>query len=156
MAVITLEDLLNSPAMEHYGIKGMRWGVRRKRGPDGTVGSSEDAAKALTTAKTIKKHGTSAVSNDDLRALVNRINLEKDYLRATAEKSRVEKGQAVVGRMLSLGKTTNDVLKFTTSPAGKLVVEAMGAQNSKAVKAINRAVGVDQAVKGKKGKKKKK
>lgn len=29
----------------HYGIKGMKWGVRRKEGSDGTVGSSNRAAK---------------------------------------------------------------------------------------------------------------
>lgn len=29
----------------HYGIKGMKWGVRRKEGPDGTVGSANRAAK---------------------------------------------------------------------------------------------------------------
>lgn len=36
MSDITSEDL----ELFHYGIKGMKWGVRRKEGPDGTVSSN--------------------------------------------------------------------------------------------------------------------
>lgn len=32
-------DLTYDNYLAHYGIKGMKWGVRRKPGPDGTVGS---------------------------------------------------------------------------------------------------------------------
>lgn len=31
--------------LAHYGIKGMRWGVRRKPGPDGTIGSGSGKTK---------------------------------------------------------------------------------------------------------------
>ena len=31
--------------LEHYGIKGMKWGVRRKPGPDGTIGTGSGKTK---------------------------------------------------------------------------------------------------------------
>lgn len=34
--------------LAHYGILGMKWGVRRRRGPDGTVGSATSKINSLT------------------------------------------------------------------------------------------------------------
>lgn len=121
---------LSSNILEHYGIKGQRWGVRRPRGSDGLVGTSEDAKKASEVAAKVKRGGTKAASNEELRSLVNRINLERDYARATAEKTTVEKGQDRVARILSVGATANNVLAFSTSPAGKLIAESLGVKSA--------------------------
>lgn len=62
--------------LAHYGIRGMKWGVRRKNAPSV---SSPDATKAKEVAAVVKKHGTKAVSNKELQDLVTRMNLEQQY-----------------------------------------------------------------------------
>lgn len=82
--------------MFHFGIKGMKWGVRRERGPDGTVGgghpASEDAIKAVKTQMTINKTGTlNSVSSKDLKQLVDRMDLEKRYVNMTLHAAPAKK-----------------------------------------------------------------
>ena len=73
-------DAFEGESIEHFGVKGMRWGVERSRTARTDDNSkSADAARAHATADTIKKHGVNAVSNADLQHLVNRSNLEKQH-----------------------------------------------------------------------------
>lgn len=90
-----LDDIL-----EHFGIKGMHWGVRRSRAADGRVrgpsrptrpGISSDAAKAKTSHTTAKTHGLDALSNPDLQHLVSRMNLEQQYTRLTSGEKTTSK-----------------------------------------------------------------
>lgn len=87
----TLDEIL-----EHHGIKGMHWGVRRSRGSDGLVGGSskktsshplsDDAKRAQETHARIKSAGgTHVVSNQDLQHLVNRMNLEQQFSRLSLQ-----------------------------------------------------------------------
>lgn len=71
----TAEDIL-----AHYGIPGMKWGVRRSRDSStGRVGTSEDAAKASEYRKQAKKSGVSTLSNAQLSDLNRRLELESKY-----------------------------------------------------------------------------
>lgn len=42
----------NDQYLAHYGIRGMKWGVSRKRGPKGTVGETADAKSAAAAKST--------------------------------------------------------------------------------------------------------
>lgn len=85
----------------HYGVKGMRWGVRRKN-----VGSADekvvstDAAKAAGAREKAKKQGKQALSNDEMQALVNRMNLEKQLSQLTPP-TRTQAGAKYVSKLLS-------------------------------------------------------
>lgn len=76
--------------LAHYGIKGMRWGVRRADGPDGNVSSNpaakippaDDAVKALAYKKIAKSSGTQSLSNEELKLLLTRVELETKYSKA--------------------------------------------------------------------------
>ena len=102
----TLEEVL-----AHHGIRGMKWGVRKRRGSDGKVSGgststpphvSEDAMLARTAHETVKKHGsTDPLSNKDLQHLVNRINLEQQYNKLTTQPSKVNKGAKIAGSILA-------------------------------------------------------
>jgi hypothetical protein len=61
-------------ALLHYGIKGMRWGVRRKN-PSSSSSASEDYVRARSAAS----KPTSSLSNQEMRALIERMELEKRY-----------------------------------------------------------------------------
>lgn len=133
-------------AMMHYGIKGMKWGVRRKAGADGTVGGSsggsgggasggsggdgggsplsrlrqkqttkqkiqqkinrpmtEDAKDAAAGRRTSGQHGTDALSNKELKALVERMNLEQQYAQLQANgkaKTARQAGQSYISEIL--------------------------------------------------------
>lgn len=81
--------------LEHHGVRGMKWGVRRSVNPStGLVSrkSSEDQIHTDRIASKISKHGTSTASNKDLQDLTRRIQLESDFKRIStspeAAKSR--------------------------------------------------------------------
>lgn len=84
----------------HYGIKGMRWGVRRKEGPDGTVGSRhgtkpKEKAEASEDSKKVaklKKRSVKSLSNQELKELNKRLDLEQNYKRLTTKPSTLKKG----------------------------------------------------------------
>lgn len=116
--------------LAHHGIKGMSWGVRRRRGKSGTVSSttphsnvSDDAAKAQGAHATVKKHGsTDPLSNQELSHLVNRINLEQQYVRLTTPKKNA--GRKFVQEVL-LGVGKQQVTKLASDAATKAVSGAM-------------------------------
>lgn len=82
-----IEDSMNK-ILEHHGVKGMHWGVRRSRGPDGHVKgpskkssgheSSEDSKQAEASKAKVKAAGGHHVlSNQELEQLNKRMNLEQ-------------------------------------------------------------------------------
>lgn len=64
------EELIEK-ALAHYGIKGMKWGVRRKRGKGGRVSSD------YSTSRKILKKKISEMSDDELRKLNKRLEMEQ-------------------------------------------------------------------------------
>lgn len=68
----------------HYGVKGMRWGVRKQRIKD---------AKRWTSKKQAKIDG---MSDDQLRRINNRIRLEKEYRQLT--QTRMERYRSKAGK----------------------------------------------------------
>lgn len=68
----------------HFGVKGMRWGVRKKRIKD---------AKKWTAKKQAKIDG---MSDDQLRRINNRIRLEKEYRQLT--QTRMERYRNKAGK----------------------------------------------------------
>lgn len=123
----SLEEVL-----AHHGIRGMRWGIRRKRGPGGTVGSgspshpatSEDAANAKEFHDRAKTHGTHTLSNKELQHLVNRINLEQQYSRVTSNQGKKNAGKKFAKEILiGVGKT--QITKLASDAATKAVSGAL-------------------------------
>lgn len=85
----------------HYGVKGMRWGVRRGEGTptavivkdkgkklktEGGKGlpAHEDAVRARTIGQKGRASGTKALSNEELQAYATRLNLEQNVKRLEA------------------------------------------------------------------------
>lgn len=122
----------NGSELEHHGVKGMKWGIRRKTGSSGlataaghtakgiaaakqvhtktlkTRHHSEEAKQAHEIAKKVQKHGVHSLSNDELKALTARFDLEQKYskMRETQSTKKHKKKKAVAGFILDVGTTT--------------------------------------------------
>lgn len=120
---------LDGAQLAHFGIKGMKWGVRRSRSQlarnhTANPEDSVDAVRARETLATIKSKGSlSAVSDADLNHLINRLNAEKRF--AEVNPAGLDKKHAQVKKALAVGGTMNDAIKFVNSPAGKLVFSSV-------------------------------
>lgn len=97
--------------LEHFGVKGMHWGVRRPGTGTPSSHVSADHLKAQQVHHLIKQHGVKAASNEDLQTAITRLNLEQQHARLVATPSRVDKGHSFVKRTLGITKTGLDVAK---------------------------------------------
>jgi 2'-5' RNA ligase len=97
-------------ALSHYGVKGMRWGVRKDHSTDvrttavinkglsrktkvkakGGRGqeATEDAIKAAAQKQKLKKSGVAALSNAELRELGTRLQLEQQVSQLASPKGK--------------------------------------------------------------------
>ena len=108
--------------LEHFGIKGMKWGVRRSTSGGGGHPISSDAAKAIQLRGVVGAHGVHALSNTELQHLVTRLNLEQQHARLSPESNNVKKGHEFVKTALSISKTGLDAYN-TASQVKKAVDE---------------------------------
>lgn len=105
--------------LEHHGIKGQKWGVRRFQNKDGTrtaLGKKREATPDEKEKKTrkadVKKRRT--MSDADIRKRIERMKLEKEY--KTLVEEDTAPGKKYVSEILSAaGKKT-----LTIAAAGVL------------------------------------
>lgn len=102
----------------HYGVKGMKWGVRKSRTSSGkksskTKGWSKDAKRA----NAIKKKSVKQMSNAELKELNKRMELESNYHRLNP--SKVKQGLAfagaaagAMGTIATLYNNSNNLIKI--------------------------------------------
>lgn len=100
--------------LEHYGVKGMQWGVRKKR-------SLSDDAKKVAANRGRK---ASELSNQQLRELNERLNLEQNYNRMNP--TRIQRGQRTAAQILAVGGTVNAAIALARSPAGRALRGRIG------------------------------
>lgn len=91
--------MADQDSLKHYGIKGMKWGVRRSREELARLRGekappSQDAIKARGLQKRVKRSGTKSLSNKELKELNERLNLETNYKKmTTTKKKQMSKGE---------------------------------------------------------------
>lgn len=85
--------------VDHHGIKGQRWGVRRTK-EQREAARTEDAKSADAAKTKAKKLGVDSLSNKELQALTTRMNLEQQYSRlSTAGKTKSAGQKFIEGQL---------------------------------------------------------
>lgn len=87
-----MEDVL-----EHYGVKGMKWGVRKdvggsssRGGGSSTAGTTKRPAASGAQSPGSDKKAKKKYTEAELRERVNKLRLERDYAQIKAEKRRMK------------------------------------------------------------------
>ncbi len=98
--------------MKHYGVKGMRWGFRRKR-VAAERGDIRDVQRAPQQSQPRKPR---RMSKKELQARVNRLKLEQELARleaanTPAKKSRVEQLVKTAGTIAALTGSAYTIYK---------------------------------------------
>jgi hypothetical protein len=117
--------------LAHYGVKGMKWGVRHDKPSGGSSSGStrqpRSSADATEAARAMNKAssagGLHVLSNQELQRAITRMNLENQYrnLTTTAHQSELDRGLQSVEKLLKIGGTVEKARKFLNTPTGKAV-----------------------------------
>lgn len=89
-----------SNTLVHYGILGMKWGIRRT--PAQLSRDRGTSKKSSSEKKNVKE-----MSDDELRKTVNRLQLERQYLQLSS--SDVSKGREYIQKIIKAGTTVASV-----------------------------------------------
>lgn len=127
---------MNDYELLHYGILGMKWGVRRTpeqlaRARGELKSESDGGSKKTTSSKSSSSSGkkrTSEMTEDELRSKIQRLELEKRYkdlMKATAPPPKSTKGRDFVQRVLEKSGE-NIMTQLTTVVMGKAVNATIG------------------------------
>jgi len=117
--------------LSHFGIKGMKWGVRRSasgaRRP-----TSTDAKRVAAVKAKVQTHGRQSVSNKQLKDLVNRMNLEQQHANLSRQSSSFTKGHERIKNILAVAGTASAAFALASSPMGKALRSALKSGLAKA------------------------
>jgi HD superfamily phosphodiesterase len=127
----------------HWGIKGMKWGVRRYQNQDGTLTAEgkkryqQDDHPDYTRAH--EKKSVRELSDAELNAKINRLQKEKQYQSLVTEPSKIKKAIAIasttaaaLGTISTLYNNYNAVAKI-----GKNIVESEAIRKGMAATAVS-------------------
>lgn len=173
----------NTDELYHHGVPGQRWGFRRYQNPDGTLTPAgrrranklaEKYAKVTGKKLIVKKKSVqgnekpkpktiSEMSDAELQAKINRINLENSYKRLLSQQpqnmKKVSKGKSFIN------KIKKDIIAPAAVQAGKTVLttvftnamfKVVNSGNKKTTKKVKQqlAKNVEKAAAGEKATKK--
>lgn len=95
----------------HFGVKGMKWGIRKDRRRSVRTKRSKADSSDYRESRDLLAKSPNQLSNAQLRKLNERLNLEQQYSNLTT--TQKQNGQSFMGRVQGQLKTTavNEVSK---------------------------------------------
>lgn len=121
----------DSNSLAHYGIKGMKWGVRRYQNKDGSYTSAgKNRRKTYSSdyedTRELRKKSYKELSNEDLRKLNKRMNLESEYRRLNPQ--GIDKGKAIAKDIIATAGLIGGLYGISNSnwvKTGKKAIESV-------------------------------
>lgn len=139
--------------LQHWGIKGMKWGRRRFQNKDGSLTAAgrkrynddgtetqeskdERRSKALssTNADEIYRN-RDVLSTSEIRERMDRINVESQLAGMAAKNKKTAMDR--VDKALKVGRKMNEVYEFTKTPMMKALAKKLGLAKDKEPKEFN-------------------
>lgn len=115
----SLEDVL-----AHYGVRGMKWGVRRFM-PQSSPShpTTQDAVNAKIATQKVKSGGTKTLTTQELQALVLRMNLEQQYARLAPPSRKKQAAAFISDILIQVGK--QQATKLASDLAAEAIKKAL-------------------------------
>ena len=97
--------------LQHYGVLGMKWGHRKARSTSSS-NKKPKSTKNTTTSKPKPKQTQRELSDEELRAVINRMRLEREYADLQYRASSRAKVENVVKTVGTAALLTTSVVKI--------------------------------------------
>ena len=97
--------------LQHYGVLGMKWGHRKARN-NTSSNKKPKSTKNTTTSKPKPKQTQRELSDEELRAVINRMRLEREYADLQYRASSRAKVENVVKTVGTAALLTTSVVKI--------------------------------------------
>ena len=118
--------------LEHYGVKGMKWGKRRaearmaKKARKKARKKAEKQSKKTDEEWTVKYKKRSDMTDDEVQAATKRLRLENEFAKQVAQSSKTNQNTKLGDRIKDISTISKDLSTSQKQAAGIATATASG------------------------------